>query len=110
MFNSAYLVMVNIAGEVDVINPDLGSLLDGNGITGFGQDLGDLQVAENDIGLFQYTESNTDESYIPSNGKHVETSARITLNVQEPFSPITEVLEPTLTATFPVIVPKDTRY
>lgn len=43
------LVVVPVARNVDVINPDVVGLLDTNGIAGRSQDLADLQVPDDDV-------------------------------------------------------------
>jgi hypothetical protein len=51
------LVMVQVAGEVAVVNPDILRSLDGDGVTIIGEDLGDLHVADNDVGLLVDSET-----------------------------------------------------
>lgn len=41
--------MVAVRRNIDMVNPDVGSLVDGNGITGAGQNLLDLKVSDNDV-------------------------------------------------------------
>ena len=43
------LAAVHVAGEIDVVDPDIGGLLNGDSITAVGNDLGDLEVADDDV-------------------------------------------------------------
>lgn len=42
------LSVVLIGGEIQMVDPDVGGLLDTDGVASRGEDLGDLQVTEND--------------------------------------------------------------
>lgn len=46
------LVVVTVGGEVDVVDPNIGGFLDANGITILSKNLGDTNVADDDVGLF----------------------------------------------------------
>jgi hypothetical protein len=54
--------MVPVTGNVDVVNPNLVSRLDAEGVTDTGEDLGDLDIANDDITLLKNTKSDTIES------------------------------------------------
>lgn len=56
------LPVVQVAGDVDVVNPDVLGGLDGDGVTIVGQDLGNLQVADNDVGLSIDGKTNTSKA------------------------------------------------
>ena len=56
------LVMVLITREVNVINPNLAGCLNSNGISSLSQDLGDLQVAQDNVGLLEHTKPNSNKS------------------------------------------------
>lgn len=56
--------MVQVRGQIDVVNPDVAGGLDTNGITGIGKNLGNLQVPDNDIFRVFDTETNADQSYL----------------------------------------------
>lgn len=56
--------MVHIREQLAVVNPDVVGVLDTNGITGIGKNLGNLQVPDNDICLSVDTKTNTDQSYL----------------------------------------------
>lgn len=43
------LVVISVGGDVDVVKPDVGRLLDGQGIAVLRKDLGDVQIADNDV-------------------------------------------------------------
>lgn len=45
------LVVVQVAGDVDVVDPDVVGGLDGDGVTVVGQNLGDLHVTDDNVGL-----------------------------------------------------------
>lgn len=51
----------HVARKVDVVDPDVGGLLDADGITAVGCDLGDLEVADDDVLLRLDGESETDQ-------------------------------------------------
>lgn len=53
--------MVAITGEVEMVEPDLGSFLNTNGVTSIGDYLGDLNVTDDNVGFPVDTEANTDE-------------------------------------------------
>ena len=56
------LVMVEVAGEIDMVDPNVVGRLDGNGITNVREDLRDLDVANDHVGLFKNTETDAVES------------------------------------------------
>lgn len=58
--------MISVAGDVDVIHPDLGSSLNTDGVTRRSENFGDLNVADDDIRLVEDSKSNTDERYTKS--------------------------------------------
>jgi hypothetical protein len=43
------LVVVQVTGNIDVINPDVVGRLDAEGITSLSEDLADLQVPDDDV-------------------------------------------------------------
>lgn len=53
------LVVVHVGRQVAVVDPDVGRGLDGDGITSIGENLGDLNVADDDVGLVLDAETNT---------------------------------------------------
>jgi len=55
------LIMVAIGAELNVVNPDIVSGLDTNGIASFGENIGDLHITDDDIALLVDTEADTDE-------------------------------------------------
>jgi hypothetical protein len=57
------LVVSQIGGQVAVINPDILGVLDSDRITVVGQNLADLEVAHNDVGLILDVESDTSQGY-----------------------------------------------
>lgn len=57
------LSKTQITGEVAVVNPHVGRLIDTNGIAVGSIDLGDLEVAENNVLLLANIEANTSDSY-----------------------------------------------
>lgn len=58
------LVVVQVAGQVNVVNPDIFGRLNGDRIAVVSKDLADLQVPHNDVGLPVDGQTNTRESYI----------------------------------------------
>lgn len=58
------LVVVQVAGQVDVVNPDILGRLNGDRIAVVSEDLADLQVPHNDVGLPINGKTNTRESCI----------------------------------------------
>jgi hypothetical protein len=56
------LVVVTVAGEVDVVNPDLRSLLDADSITGLSKDLRDDDVTDDDVFGLNNTKADTVQS------------------------------------------------
>lgn len=56
--------MVQVAGQVNVVNPDILGRLDGDRIAVVSKDLADLQVSHNDVGLSVDGQTNTRESCI----------------------------------------------
>jgi len=56
------LVVVAIAGQVDVIDPNLACSLDTDSITSRGENLSDLEVPNDDVGDTDDTETDTGES------------------------------------------------
>jgi hypothetical protein len=56
------LVMVAVRGKVNVVNPDLGRLLDTDGITSTGEHLGDLEVTDDNVLDLNDTDANTIKS------------------------------------------------
>lgn len=57
------LVVVQVAGQVNVVDPDILGRLNGDGIAVISEDLADLQVAHNDVGLPINGQTNTSKSY-----------------------------------------------
>ena len=53
--------MVEIAGKVDVIDPDFAGSLNSDGVTGIGEDLGDLDVTDDNVGDVNDAETNANE-------------------------------------------------
>jgi hypothetical protein len=53
---------VFVAREIAVVDPDVGGLVDGDGITVGCEDLGDLQVPDDYVLLAQYGEADASES------------------------------------------------
>lgn len=56
------LIMVEVAGEIDMVDPNVVGCLDGKGITNVRDDLRDLDVTDDDVGLFKDTETDAVES------------------------------------------------
>jgi hypothetical protein len=56
------LVVVPVRREVEVVDPHLGCLLDADGIAGVGEDLGDLEVANDDVLDLEHPDADTDEA------------------------------------------------
>lgn len=56
------LANVFVTGQIAMINPNVGRLVDGDGITVSSEDLGDLQVPHNHIFLTEDGETNASES------------------------------------------------
>lgn len=46
-----------------MVNPDIGGRLDADGITGLGQDLGDLNVADDNVRHVEDAKANSNQSY-----------------------------------------------
>ena len=57
--NALVLVVVAVAGEVDVVDPDVRRGLDADGVARRGENLGDLEVAQDDVGLVQDAHADT---------------------------------------------------
>lgn len=55
-----------VAGNVDVVDPDILRSLNGDGITILGENLGNLQVANNDVGLLVDGKADTSKALIES--------------------------------------------
>ena len=55
--------MVAVAGEVDVVNPHVRGGLDADSVSSGGEDLGDLEVAEDDVLLVQDAHADSIERY-----------------------------------------------
>lgn len=77
------LASAQVSGKVAVVDPDIGGLVDSDGITVFGKDLGNLEVAEDDVALTADVESHAGDGYERSgsrkhhslpHGKHTATS------------------------------------
>lgn len=58
------LVVVQVAGQVNVVNPDILGRLNGDRIAVVSKDLADLQVPHNDVGLPINGQTNTRKSCI----------------------------------------------
>jgi len=58
------LVVVLVTGEIGMVNPDLTGCLNSDGISSLSQNLGDLEVAQYNVGLFKDTEANSDKSCV----------------------------------------------
>lgn len=56
------LVVILVTGHIDVVDPDVLRGLDGDGVTVVGQNLGDLEVPDNDVGLLVDGEADTGEA------------------------------------------------
>jgi hypothetical protein len=56
-------VMVAVAGKINMINPDLRSFLNANGITSLSKDLGDDKVTDDNVLFLINAEANTLESF-----------------------------------------------
>lgn len=56
------LVMVQVAGQINMVNPDVVRCLNRDSITVVSEDLADLQVSHNDIGLLVDGQTNAGES------------------------------------------------
>jgi len=56
------LVVALVAGDVDVVDPYLVRFLDSDSVPGTGEDLGDLDVADNHVRLLVHAEADTIES------------------------------------------------
>jgi hypothetical protein len=54
--------VIEVRGEVDVINPDTRRSLNANGITGVGKYLANLDVADDDVFNVQDADANATES------------------------------------------------
>ncbi len=54
-------VVIPVAGEVDVVDPDLGCSLNTDVITSLSQNLGDLQVAQDYVRFIYDAETNANE-------------------------------------------------
>lgn len=98
--------MVHVREQLAVVNPDVVGVLDTNGVTGIGKDLGNLQVPDNDIALSVDTKTNTNQSYLLYQHSDDPYSCllKIGLPAEEDFPRIL-LLEPTLTTALPVMVP-----
>lgn len=55
------LVMIDIRRDINVVNPDIGSLVQGNSITVLSEHLGDGNVADDDVLDSLDGEANSDE-------------------------------------------------
>lgn len=55
--------MREVTGEVDVVNPDLRGVLNANSVTSISQNLGDLEVTDDDVRCVENAETDTVESY-----------------------------------------------
>jgi hypothetical protein len=58
------LAVVQVRRDVDVVDPDVLGGLDGDGVTIVGQDLGDLHVADNDVGLAVDGQTDTSQACV----------------------------------------------
>lgn len=100
------LVMRQIGGQVAVVNPHVGRLLDANGVTVLGYDLADLQVAHDDVRLVLNIEANASNGFSEisrssSNAPNAENGG----DIQLPAAPTIDLLEPTRTWADPEIAP-----
>lgn len=57
------LASAQVSRKVAVVDPDIGGLVDSDGITVFGKDLGNLEVAEDDVALTADVESHAGDGY-----------------------------------------------
>lgn len=57
------LVVVHVGEELNVVDPDVGGELKTDSITGAGENLGDLDVADDDVALLVDSESDSDQSW-----------------------------------------------
>jgi len=57
------LVVAHVARDVDVVDPDAVGGLDTDGVSSAREDLGDFDVANNDVGLLVHAEAHTVKSY-----------------------------------------------
>jgi hypothetical protein len=55
------LVVSSVTGDIDVIDPDIVSLLDTDGVTSISKDLANLQVPDDDVVLLKDTKTDTNE-------------------------------------------------
>jgi hypothetical protein len=54
-------VVITVGGNIDVVNPDLGSRLDRDGISGAGENLGHLEVSDDHVVLLNHAQADSDE-------------------------------------------------
>ncbi len=59
-----YLVVVQIAREVDMVNPDVVRLLNADGISSVREHLLDLDVTNDHVRLFENTKTDTAKDYM----------------------------------------------
>jgi hypothetical protein len=97
--------MISIARQINMVDPDLGSRLYSDSIACFGEDFGNFDVSDNDVGYINDTQAYSLKSYDKEKEvKHGDASNKIS-NSQEPAAPRTDVFDPISTTVFPVIVP-----
>lgn len=53
--------MVQVAGKLNMVNPDIASLLDSKGISSSSQHFRDNDISNDDIALSEHAEANTRE-------------------------------------------------
>lgn len=57
------LASAQVSRQVAVVDPDIGGLIDSNGIAIVGKDLGNLEVAEDDVALSADVEAHAGDGY-----------------------------------------------
>lgn len=85
-----------------MVHPNLGGFLDCDGISSASQNLGDLNVTDDNVRLLEDAEAHTGQSYQKISDLEVASK---NWDAQEPAFPRTDVLDPTFTTAFPVILP-----
>ena len=99
------LVVVAVAGEVDVVDPDVRRCLDADGVARGREDLGDLEVAQDHIVLPVDAQADALERWVKSKYKEWGSLTQRE-SVQDPAAPSTDVFEPTRMTSLPVMVPE----
>lgn len=55
--------MISVAGKINVVDPDLGRRLDCNGVSSRSEDLGYLEVADDDVLSIKNAETDANKSF-----------------------------------------------